>query len=170
MKNEVVPGMKRDPLYLERKGYVKVGGQIVQPPGPNNALGRVKLMFPNTHSVYLHDTPRRELFASEARTFSHGCIRVEKIVDLAALVIDDPAWSKDRIEAAIATGTTRNITLKRRLPVLLTYWTAVVDPGDDRPRFFDDAYGRDPAFLAALDRPFQFHHGAESAAAAASHR
>ena len=156
MRRDVIPGMRKEPDYLERKGFVKVGDQIVQPPGPDNALGRIKLMFPNPHHVYLHDTPHRELFASDARTFSSGCIRVEKIEDLTALVLDDPAkWSRQKLDAAIATGKTRNITLARRLPVLLTYWTAVVDGPDGRPHFYRDAYGRDPAFIAALDRPFQ---------------
>jgi murein L,D-transpeptidase YcbB/YkuD len=171
MQRDVIPGMKRDPHYLERKGFVKVGGQVVQPPGPDNALGRIKLMFPNPHHVYLHDTPHREKFAADERAFSSGCIRVEKIVDLAALVIGDSGkWSKEKLEAEIATGRTRNITLARRLPVLLTYWTAVVDPGDERPRFFDDVYGRDPAYLAALDRPFKFHRAVAGRGAAASGR
>ena len=169
MQNEVIPGRRRDPQYLERKGFQEVGGQIVQPPGPNNALGRIKLMFPNPHAVYLHDTPQRELFARDARTFSHGCIRVEGIVDLAVLVLDDPErWSKEKVEAALATGRTQNVTLRRRVPVLLTYWTAVVRPGDERPSFYDDVYGRDPAFLAALDRPFQFQPSVVSRAAAVS--
>jgi murein L,D-transpeptidase YcbB/YkuD len=158
MKNEVRPGMAKDPGYLERKGYVQVGNQIVQPPGPNTALGRVKLMFPNPHHVYLHDTPSRDKFAFDERTFSHGCIRVEQILELAALALDDPKWSKDQLEAALATGKTRNVTLARRLPVLLTYWTAVIDPGTARPRFYDDVYKRDPAFLAALEEPFRFRH------------
>jgi len=156
MRRDVIPGMKADPRYLEKKGFVKVGNQIVQPPGPDNALGRIKLMFPNTHAVYLHDTPHRELFASDARAFSSGCIRVEKIEELTALVIGDPVtWSRDKLDAAIATGKTRNITLKRRLPVLLTYWTAVVDRSDGRPQFFRDAYDRDRRFIAALDKPLR---------------
>ena len=156
MKREVRPAMAKDPGYLERKGYVMVGTQVVQPPGPNNALGRLKLMFPNRHHVYLHDTPSREKFAFDERSFSNGCIRVERIVELAALALDDPKWSREQLEAAIATGSTRNITLARRLPVLLTYWTAVIEPGTERPRFFDDVYRRDSEFLAALDQPFRF--------------
>jgi murein L,D-transpeptidase YcbB/YkuD len=160
MKRDVIPGMKKDPGYLEKKGYVKVGNQIVQPPGPDNALGRIKLMFPNPHHVYLHDTPHLDKFAFDERTFSNGCIRVENVVDLAALALDDPKWTKEKLEQEIATGKTRNLTLARKLPVLLTYWTAVIDPGTARPRFFDDAYGRDPEFLAALDQPFRFRHRA----------
>jgi len=156
MRRDVIPGMKADPRYLEKKGFVKVGNQVVQPPGPDNALGRIKLMFPNTHAVYLHDTPHRELFASDARAFSSGCIRVEKIEELTALVIGDPVtWSRDKLDSAIATGRTRNITLKRRLPVLLTYWTAVVDRSNGRPQFFRDAYDRDRRFIAALDKPLR---------------
>ena len=156
MKSDVIPGLKRDPNYLEKKGFVRVGNQIVQPPGPDNALGRIKLMFPNPHFVYLHDTPHRELFAENARAFSAGCIRVEKIVDLTVRVIGDSSrWSRAKLEAAIATGQTRNITLPRRLPVLVTYWTAVADRSDGKPYFYADAYGRDPAFIAALDRPFR---------------
>jgi len=156
MRREVIPGMKRDPDYLEKKGFEKVGNQIVQPPGPDNALGRIKLMFPNTHAVYLHDTPHRELFASDARAFSSGCIRVDKVEDLTVLVLADSAnWSRAKLDAAIATGKTRNLSLRRRLPVLLTYWTAVADRADGSPQFFRDAYGRDPAFAAALERPFR---------------
>ena len=171
MQRDVIPGMRRDPDYLEKKGFQKVGGQIVQPPGPDNALGRIKLMFPNSHHVYLHDTPHRDLFASEARTFSSGCIRVEDIVDLAVLVIDDPEkWSKDKVKAVIDTGRTQNVTLARRIPVLVTYWTAVAGPGDEGPRFFDDVYERDPALLAALDQPFKFRPRVASRAAVTSAR
>ncbi len=169
MEREVIPGMRRDPDYLEKKGFQQTGGQVVQPPGPNNALGRIKLMFPNPHHVYLHDTPQRNLFANEARTFSSGCIRVEDVVDLAVLVIDDPEkWSREKVKAAIDTGRSLNVTLARRIPVLVTYWTAVAGPGDQSPRFYDDVYERDPAFLAALDRPFQFRPGVASRAAAVS--
>jgi len=156
MHRDVIPGMKADPNYLQKKGFVKVGNQVVQPPGPDNALGRIKLMFPNTHHVYLHDTPHRELFAADARAFSSGCIRVEQIEALTVLVLGDSVtWSRRKLEAAIATGRTRNITLKRRLPVLLTYWTAVVDRTEGKAQFFRDAYGRDRPFAAALDRPFR---------------
>jgi murein L,D-transpeptidase YcbB/YkuD len=169
MQRDVIPGMRKDPNYLERKGYERVGGQIVQPPGPNNALGRIKLMFPNPHHVYLHDTPQRDQFAREARTLSSGCIRVEKIVELTALVIDDPEnWSQGQIEATISTGKTRNVTLKRHVPVFLSYWTAVAGLGDEPPRFYHDVYERDPAMLAALDEPFRVHPSVAARAAAVS--
>ena len=169
MQREVIPGMRRDPDYLKKKGFQQIGGQVVQPPGPNNALGRIKLMFPNSHFVYLHDTPQRNLFTSEARSFSSGCIRVEDILDLAVLVTDDPKkWSKEKMMAAIGTGRTQHVTLARRIPVLITYWTAVVGPGEESPRFYDDVYERDPALLEALGRPFQFRPKVTSRAAAVS--
>jgi murein L,D-transpeptidase YcbB/YkuD len=171
MQRDVIPAMKRDPNYLAKKGYKRIGGQIVQPPGPKNALGQVKLMFPNEHLVYLHDTPNRELFAKDVRTLSSGCIRTENVVDLAVLVLDDPtSWPKEKIESVIATGRTRTIPLKRPVPVLLTYWTAAVRPGSDDVFFFDDVYERDPAMLRALDGPFRFDPTLAARAAAVSQR
>ena len=168
MTRDVLPGMAQDPEYLQRKGFHSVGGQIVQPPGPGNPLGRVKLMFPNPHLVYLHDTPQRELFASDRRTFSSGCIRAERALDLAALVLDDSTWSRPQIDAAIATGRTRTVQLARSLPVLITYWTAAIAPGEARPRFYHDVYARDREFLAALASPFRFDPAVAARAAAIS--
>lgn len=122
-----------------------------QDPGPWNALGTIKLVFPNSHHVYLHDTPSRQLFDREERTFSHGCIRVQDPVRLAALVLDDPAWSEDALIGAIATGRTRVIPLQRAVPVVVTYWTAAADLHGDL-HFYRDIYGRDAALLQALDR------------------
>lgn len=112
---------------------------------------------------------RKELFAADERPFSSGCIRVKEIVELTRLVLDDPeTWSKEKLVAAIQTGRTQNVTLERRAPVLLTYWTAVVAPGDEQVRFYEDVYGRDPALLAALDSPFRFHRSVVRRAAAMS--
>ncbi len=77
LREDVRPGIQRDPDYLQKHGYREIGGQIVQAPGPDNALGRLKLDFPNPHLVYMHDTPAKGLFRADARTFSSGCIRVE---------------------------------------------------------------------------------------------
>jgi murein L,D-transpeptidase YcbB/YkuD len=171
LARDVLPGLRRDPDYLEKRGLVRMGGQIVQPPGPDNALGRIKLMFPNPHFVYLHDTPHKDLFSADARSFSSGCIRVRDIVDLTVEVLDDPAtWSRDALLAALATGKTRNVTLARRIPVLVTYWTAVVSPGDPTVRFYDDVYDRDPGLLRALDGPFRFDPAVAARAAAVSGR
>jgi murein L,D-transpeptidase YcbB/YkuD len=170
MQRDVIPGMKRDPNYLQKKGYKRVGGQVVQAPGPKNALGQVKLMFPNEHLVYLHDTPNRELFAKDVRTLSSGCIRTENVVDLAVLVLDDAEWSKEKVESVIAAGKTRTISLKRPVPVLLTYWTAAVRPDNDDVFFYHDVYDRDPAALRALDGPFRFDPTVAARAAAVSQR
>jgi murein L,D-transpeptidase YcbB/YkuD len=156
LREEIFPALRKDPDYLSKKGLRRVGGQIVQDPGPNNALGRIKLMLPNPHMVYLHDTPRQDLFESEERTFSHGCIRVQNVFELAALALDEPQlWSKEKLLAAADTGRTQTILLRRKVPVLFTYWTAAVDP-DERVVFFEDVYERDAAELAALDAPFAF--------------
>jgi murein L,D-transpeptidase YcbB/YkuD len=129
---------------------------LQQPPGPDNALGRVKFAFPNPYSVYLHDTPKRDLFDRDERAFSSGCIRVEKPLELAALLLgDDPAWGGDALEKAAASGRTRTVFLKQKIPVLLLYWTAWVDY-DGRPHFRKDLYGRDPRVLQGLDGDFQF--------------
>ncbi len=150
VRNEVLPGIRRDPNYMAKKGFVRVDGEFVQPAGPKNALGRIKLMFPNPHSVYLHDTPSKSFFNETTRTFSHGCIRVEKPVELAALVLDDPAWTVEALEREIAMGKTRNVNLRAPVPVLVLYWTAM-KTGDGVVRFQPDIYGRDPVLIRALD-------------------
>jgi murein L,D-transpeptidase YcbB/YkuD len=155
MKKEVIPAMRRDPRYLERKGYEMVNGQVVQPAGPNNALGRIKLMFPNPHSVYLHDTPRKAYFNETSRTFSHGCVRVDKPFELAALVLDDPAWTTQALLEAAETQKTRTLPLKKPVPVLILYWTASVGR-DGRTYFLPDVYGRDVAIIRALQQGFTF--------------
>jgi murein L,D-transpeptidase YcbB/YkuD len=153
VRKEILPGLRRDPKYLARKGLTRVGNQYVQPPGPRNALGRIKLMLPNPHSVYLHDTPSKSFFAETSRTFSHGCVRVEKPVELAARSLDDPAWNEAALERAIGTGRTQTVLLQRPLPVLILYWTAAVGR-DGLTYFLPDVYGRDPAIIAGLGGDF----------------
>jgi murein L,D-transpeptidase YcbB/YkuD len=126
---------------------------FVQRPGPNNALGQVKFIFPNEHAVYLHDTPARELFGSAERAFSHGCIRVENPIDLAEILLGPNGWDRKRIDAAVASGKTTTVFLTKPQPVLLLYWTANVDP-DGIVHFFRDVYQRDPPIARALDGPF----------------
>lgn len=120
-----------------------------QRPGPANALGRIKFMFPNEFNVYLHDTPDRSLFAREERLFSHGCIRVEDPLGLAALLLD--GWDEERLRRAIAAGETRTLELARPLPVLVLYWTAATDLHGE-VHFYRDIYQRDAALLDVLDR------------------
>lgn len=127
---------------------------IRQDPGPTNALGRIKIMFPNPYLVYLHDTPSRELFEREQRAFSSGCIRTERPFELAELLLAGPdRWSRAALDAAVATGATRTLRLPDSVPVLMLYWT--VDRDDQGAVVFKpDPYSRDPKLLKALDRPF----------------
>jgi len=128
--------------------------QFVQDPGPNNALGLVKVMFPNPYLVYLHDSPAKSLYEQDQRTFSSGCIRVQKAFDLAELVLNDPQWNKQAMDAVIATKETRTVNLKQPIPVLILYWTAQPRP-DGQVVFRNDVYGRDPGTLAALNSDFR---------------
>lgn len=128
---------------------------IRQDPGPHNALGRIKFMFPNKHSVYLHDTPNKSGFRRQKRTFSSGCIRVERPIELAELLLNDPVnWSRQQIEQVIESQVTRTVPLKRRLPVLLLYWTVGVD--DEMVYFKPDVYQRDGEVLNAMKGEFRF--------------
>jgi murein L,D-transpeptidase YcbB/YkuD len=121
-----------------------------QPPGPDNALGRVKFIFPNEHSIFLHDTPSRELFTSDLRTFSSGCIRVEHPLDLAATLLhEQDDWTPEKIAQAVEDGKSQTVFLKQPLPVLIVYWTVSVGATGD-VHITRDVYGRDPAVLRAL--------------------
>jgi murein L,D-transpeptidase YcbB/YkuD len=174
--NDILPAARKDPASITRRGLkvLDASGREVDPasvdwsrfksghipytlrqdPGPNNALGRVKLMFPNPYLVYLHDTPSQALFDRAERAFSSGCVRVERALELAALVLDEPdRWNTQSVGAVIAGGKLQNVTLKRRMPVLLAYWTAWVDP-EGRVNFRRDLYGQDAQWAEALDAPF----------------
>lgn len=120
-------------------------------PGPSNALGLVKLMFPNEYHVCLHSTPSQELFSQSRRDFSAGCIRVEKAAELAAWVLrDKPEWTLERVRAAMQSGKDNaHVNLARPVPVLIIYGTAVVDE-ENQVHFFDDLYGHDSALEKAL--------------------
>jgi murein L,D-transpeptidase YcbB/YkuD len=173
-----LPVIKRDPGYLKRNNIRVIdsagrevnpysvdwnrysGGrlppyQLRQDPGDDNALGLVKIMFPNPYLVYLHDTPSKSLFDKDERIFSSGCIRVEKAFELAELVLNDPVrWNRAAIDAAVATKKTQTVNLARPVPVLILYWTAQPRP-DGQVIFRNDVYGRDPATLAALNGAFR---------------
>lgn len=125
--------------------------QLRQRPGPNNALGRVKFMFPNRFDVYLHDTPARSLFDKAERAFSHGCIRLARPLELAVQVLavgGVPGWDMARINAVVATQKRTVVNLAEPLPIHITYFTAWVDQGI--PNFRADIYGQDEKLLAAL--------------------
>ncbi len=173
---ELLPKIRRDPDYLSDRNMIVLdrNGRQVDPagidwnslsgsrfpytlrqqPGPDNALGRIKFMFPNEHAVYLHDTPSKSLFAHDYRVFSHGCIRVQDPYRLAQILLDDnEKWSIESIEAAVDSRVTQRIVLERKIPIYLTYWTAAVDD-DLEVNFSRDPYQRDARVLAGLDQPF----------------
>ncbi|MGE0029379.1 MAG: murein L,D-transpeptidase [Vicinamibacterales bacterium] len=172
LRGEILPAIARDPQYLARNDMEIVAGEsddarrvaadeeglaglregryrVRQRPGPKNSLGLVKFVFPNDEAVYMHGTPAVSLFGRPRRDFSHGCIRVEDPVKLAAWVLrDHPEWTRDRILAAMNGDRSEQVKLSRPVQVVLFYLTAVVMPGSGEVRFADDIYGHD----ARLDR------------------
>ena len=148
---EVLARARRDPSYLRREGFETLpGSRLRQRPGPRNALGRIKLVFPNRFGVYLHDTSAPALFGSTVRTFSHGCIRIEKPFDLAVWTLrDDPRWNADAIRAGIEAGRERSVPLPNKIPVHVAYWTAWVD-GNGTLHLGRDVYQRDDQLVRLL--------------------
>jgi len=143
VKKEIEPGIAENSSYLEDHDMERDGENIRQRPGPKNSLGLVKFLFPNSNNIYLHDTPAKSLFNKEDRAFSHGCIRVEKVKELAKLILeDDKKWSSEKIDAAMQKGTEQWVTLKNKIPVYIGYFTAWVDR-DGSVQFYDDIYSRD---------------------------
>jgi len=129
--------------------------QLRQDPGEDNALGLVKIMFPNPYMVYLHDTPTKSLFDKDQRTFSSGCIRVEKAFELAERVLGDPEkWNQSTMAAVVASKKMQTVYLAQPVPVLLLYWTAQ-PRADGQVIFRNDVYGRDALTLAALNSSFR---------------
>ena len=126
---------------------------LVQRPGPDNALGRVKFMFPNEHAVYLHDTPSKHLFGKAERAFSAGCIRVERPFDFAEVLMGRDGWTQERFKEVLDSGEIRTVFLSKPLPVLLLYWTAEVRE-DGVVYFYQDIYDRDQSVADGLDAPF----------------
>ena len=121
-----------------------------QDPGPNNALGRVKFMFPNRFNVYLHDTPSRDLFSKTERAFSSGCIRIEKPIELAEYLLrEDPKWTREAILAALEKSRDKIIRLPKPMPVHLLYMTVFTDK-DGNVNFRNDIYGRDAILNKAM--------------------
>ena len=174
---DILPAVRRDPGYLAKRGLEVIdrNGQRVDPgsidwhrytarsfpyvlrqaPGEDNALGRVKIMFPNPYLVYLHDTPSRAQFEKQDRAFSSGCIRVERPFELVERLLNDPAWDDAGLQAAVTTGETRTIRLRKPVKLLLIYWTA--DEDDlGRVVFKRDVYGRDGLLWQAFNGRFSF--------------
>jgi murein L,D-transpeptidase YcbB/YkuD len=171
-RGEVVPRLRRDPGYWDREGFeFVVGSRVVadlsptlldevlagrarirQRPGPRNALGDIKFVFPNNDNIYLHHTPSVRLFERDRRDFSHGCIRVEQPVALAVFVMEGmPGWTEDRIRRAMSDEDPLTVRLAEPVPVLIAYGTAMVKQG--RVYFYDDIYGHDRRLDAALRQP-----------------
>lgn len=169
---DLLPKIRKDPRFLANNGFslrTANGGSVDaesvnwsavradsfpyslrQRPGPSNALGQVKFMFPNSFDVYLHDTPARGLFSQPVRAYSSGCIRLEKPVELAAKLLEPNGnWGMERLRAAVARGETRSVILSRPVPVHLTYLTSWRD-ADGTIQFRPDIYGRDREMDAAL--------------------
>ncbi len=124
--------------------------RLRQNPGPGNPLGQIKFLFPNKHSVYLHDTPNRGFFKRAQRNFSHGCIRVEKPIDLAEFVLaSNTEWDESRIKSSINSRKTRTVHLNQTIPVYVLYFTSWVD-NQGNVNFHKDIYGLDQTLLNAL--------------------
>jgi len=125
---------------------------IYQPPGGPNLLGVVKFRFPNKHDVYMHDTPQKYLFKLSVRANSHGCMRIRNPERLAELLLaHDQAWPAGRVAAAIKSGPQNNqISLKQKIPVHITYFTAAVDD-DGKLKFFKDIYGHEKRIELGLE-------------------
>jgi murein L,D-transpeptidase YcbB/YkuD len=171
---EIVPAIRKNKRYLthenlevtDQDGRVVTTGAVSasilaqlqsgkllvrQRPGAGNSLGLVKFIFPNDQNVYLHSTPEKELFSQARRDFSHGCIRVQKPVELAAwLLQDQPKWTQDAISAAMNSGpNNQQVKLTHPVPVVIVYVTAVVEENGE-VYFFDDIYGHDGLLNARL--------------------
>jgi murein L,D-transpeptidase YcbB/YkuD len=170
---EILPKLKKDPNYLQNRNMTLLRGQQVvnpstvdfgqysqrnfpftirQEPGPNNALGLVKFMFPNKYAVYLHDTPSKSYFERSERAFSHGCVRVKDPLILAEQLLGDRGYDSDKIASVIKSKKLQNVNLSEPMPVMLMYWTCYENEEDGRINFYRDVYGRDKKLLSELNK------------------
>jgi len=170
---EMIPKMKKDHNYLQSKNMVLLDGSgnivpmsyvdfnsispsnfpytIRQEPGPGNALGEVKFIFPNQYSVYLHDTPSKYLFNKSSRSFSHGCIRTQNPIALAEVLLEGTEWDKKKIQESLDSKKTSRAYFNEPVDVLLLYWTVGVYQ-EKSIFFFPDIYNRDQAILNKLNK------------------
>jgi murein L,D-transpeptidase YcbB/YkuD len=174
LQDDVIPQLLKGPGYLEKRNmkllrndgselaYNEIDWSVIskdnfpyivrQEPGPGNALGQVKFMFPNNYNVYIHDTPSKGSFAREKRDVSSGCVRVENPFDLAVLLLSDsPEWSPPKIRMAMQQDKEQIVRLKIPVDVMLVYLTAWTD-GRDRIQFRKDVYQKDEKVMAALNQ------------------
>jgi murein L,D-transpeptidase YcbB/YkuD len=180
LRGEIIPAIQRDRSYISRKNYeattqdgrVVASGEISdevlaqlragklavrQKPGPSNALGLIKLIFPNEHNVYLHSTPSQSLFSRSRRDFSHGCIRVEKPAELAAWALrNNPDWTLKRVQLGMLNGSDDfTVNLAKPVPVFIVYGTALAYENGE-VHFSDDIYGHDSKLAAALAKGYPY--------------
>jgi murein L,D-transpeptidase YcbB/YkuD len=178
LAKDILPAVKKDPNYLKDRNIAVIDrrGRIVtqdtinwskysarnfpyqlrQEPGPRNALGLIKIIFPNDHLVYIHDTPSKSLFDRTERAFSSGCIRTEKPFELAEILLNDPEkWNQQSFKQVIDSRKTQTVILPKPVPVLLFYWTIDPEP-DGSVRFKTDPYKRDAVVLKGLNGEFKF--------------
>jgi murein L,D-transpeptidase YcbB/YkuD len=180
LQRTVIPAIKGDRNYVASKrfeittqdGKVVTSGAVSddvlaqlqagklairQKPGPDNSLGLVKLMFPNEYSVYLHDTPQKDLFEKDRRDFSAGCIRVRQPAELTAWVLrSNPGWPVERVRDAMQNGKDNvTVTLAKRVPVFILYGTAVAYENNE-VHFYDDIYGHDAKLAQALAKGYPY--------------
>jgi murein L,D-transpeptidase YcbB/YkuD len=147
LQKEILPEIQQNKNYLEKNHMEWAGKTLRQKPGPWNALGKVKFLFPNSHNIYLHDTPSKDLFKRDQRTFSHGCIRVEQPKKLAQYVLQNqPEWPEKRIDSAMNGEKELYVTLKKTFPVFIAYFTSWVDE-KGLINFRKDIYGKDDRLL-----------------------
>ncbi len=143
MQKETLPAIRRDKNYLSRNHMEWNGNAIRQKPGPWNALGKVKFLFPNSHSIYLHDTPGKTVFGNDQRAFSHGCIRVSDPKRLAIYVLrKQPEWTEDKIDAAMNASIEKYVKISNPVPVFIAYFTSWVDT-KGKLNFRNDIYKKD---------------------------
>ena len=150
---EEMANQVNDPSYLARNNFERTpDGGLRQRPGPKNALGEFKFLFPNKDNIYLHDTPADQLFSRTSRAFSHGCIRLERPRDLAYLLADKLAGKSPRqVDEMLASGDERWIKVRKKIPVYILYFTTWVDE-DGTVRFHHDVYGHDKAIESQTTR------------------
>ena len=165
--NEYLGKLRRDPGYLDRQGFkvIAPNGKVVrsssinwaaygsrppfgvqQPPGKGNALGELKFLFPNSHDIYMHDTPTKNLFAEPTRTYSHGCIRVQNPREFAEVIL---GWDREKIDRETDSRKSQSVALSQKIPVHITYFTAWPD-STGKMSYFNDVYERDEAMEKAL--------------------
>jgi murein L,D-transpeptidase YcbB/YkuD len=155
VRNEILPAMRRNSNYLARKNMEQTGTSnglpvIRQKPGGSNSLGKVKFIFPNSYSIYFHDTPAKSLFSKESRAFSHGCIRLAEPSKMAEFLLSNqPEWTRAKITTAMNASTEKWVTLNEPVPVMITYFTSWVDE-NGLLNFREDIYGHDTKMAERL--------------------